>query len=144
MLQRGGRTHASNTFSVSTKPRSQPFELFEGVRELRWGTGQHAIEAEEGKEMRIVQFGIKYWLFSCGAGIALTLLLFQFTESSVVEPAANVLLWPGAGLATLTGFGGHDWQGFLLYISGNLVFYCALFLALFRFLKVGAKMSPKS
>ena len=94
--------------------------------------------------MKTLQFGIKYWLFSCGAGIALALTLFLLTHSAAVEPAANILLWPGAAAATLTGFGRHDWQGFLLYVLGNLVFYCAIFLALFRFLKIGAKPSRES
>lgn len=90
------------------------------------------------------QFGIKYWLFSCGAGIGVTLLLFQLTESAAIGPVVNILLWPGAAAATLSGFGGHDWQGFLLYVMGNLVSYCAIFLALFRFLKLGTKPSRES
>jgi hypothetical protein len=89
--------------------------------------------------MKTVQFGIRYWLLSCTAGIGLFLLISFSTGSSSLEPAANILLWPGAAAATATGFGGHDWQGFLLYLLGNLGFYCAFFLLLFRFLKIGAK-----
>lgn len=89
--------------------------------------------------MKTVQFGIKYWLSSCGVGLVVFLFISFLTGNSRLEPFADILLRPGAELATLTGFGSHDWQGFLLYILGNLAFYCALFLGVFRFLKVGAR-----
>ena len=85
------------------------------------------------------QFGIKYWLLSCLVGIAVFVLLSFVAGNAAVEPAANFLVWPGIALATLMGFGAHDWQGFALYILGNAFFYCGVFLALFRFLKIGKR-----
>ena len=66
------------------------------------------------------------------------------TDSNSLERTANVLLWPGAAAATMTGYGAHDFEGFFLYLLVNLLFYCALFLVLFRVLKVGTQTSAES
>jgi len=87
------------------------------------------------------QFGKKYWLLSGGASLLLTLLLFYV--SSHFEPVANVVSWPGAELANLCGFGSHDFLGLVLYIFGNLFFYCALFMILFGLLGVSQEKPTK-
>ena len=73
------------------------------------------------RKMKTYPFGIKDWLLSCGTGVGVFLLVSSLIDSSKLEPVATVLLWPGAALATVIGFGGHDWQGFVLYFGGNLV-----------------------
>jgi hypothetical protein len=88
--------------------------------------------------MKTEKFGRKYWLLSCGVGFALFLLISFLSDNASLAPIAKVLLWPGAEIADLAGFGGHDIQGFFLYIFGNAALYCAIFLILFRFLKIGA------
>jgi len=91
--------------------------------------------------MKTAGFGRKYWLLSCGVGLAVFLLISFLSDNATLGPVAKVLLWPGAAMADLAGFGGHDIQGFFLYIAGNAAFYCAIFLILFGFLKIGAKPS---
>jgi len=94
-------------------------------------------------EVKTIQFGFKYWLLSCSAGLGLFLLISFCTELASLEKVATALLWPGAAAATVVGAGAHDLQGFLLYILGNCAFYCTLFLGVFRLLKIGAQRSSK-
>jgi hypothetical protein len=109
---------------------ARPFDCAEG----------EALEAPGGDDsMKTREFGIRYWRLSWSVGAGVFLLISFLTGNRALEPLATFLLRPGAGLATVAGFGGHDAQGFFLYLLGNLAVYCALFLALFRFLKIGRR-----
>jgi len=92
--------------------------------------------------MKTGKLGVKYWVSSCGTGFVLFLFISFLSGNMTLEPVTNVLLLPGAALATLFGFGGHDRQGLALYMGGNLIFYCLLFLSLFRLLNVGMEKPP--
>jgi len=67
----------------------------------------------------------KRLLLSSGIGIAFVLLLFSLSSGS--EGDSNslffVFLWPGAFLADWAWYGGHDLEGLLLFILGNMAFY---------------------
>jgi hypothetical protein len=91
--------------------------------------------------MNTVPSGTKYWVLSCGTGLGVFLLVSFLADNPTLEPTTEVVLWPGAGLATVAGFGSHDMEGFLLYLLGNVVCYCVFFLTLFRLLKIGIKAS---
>jgi hypothetical protein len=89
------------------------------------------------------QFGIRYWLLSCGAGVGLFILI-SFLADTAADPIFLILARPGMALAAVAGFGAHDLQGFALYLLGNMAFYSALFLGLFRFLRIGVKRPGES
>ncbi len=42
------------------------------------------------------------------------------------EPAVLIAMWPGVILSRLSGYGGRDLPGLLLYMLGNVAFYWAL------------------
>ncbi len=86
--------------------------------------------------MGMNRLGAKYWLLSCSAGIG-TFILISFLADTAAEPIFNVLARPGMALATIAGLGAHDLGRFALYLLGNMAFYSAIFLVLFRFLKIG-------
>lgn len=71
-------------------------------------------------------FKPKHLLLSLGIGIAFALFVSALTAASNESPFFYVFLRPGSLLASLAGYGGHDLQGFLLYIIiGNVLFYWA-------------------
>ena len=74
-------------------------------------------------------------------GIAVVASSTAMQDAGRAPILVSVLLFPGAAAAGWTGFGMHDVAGFLLYIFGNMLFYCVgayLLLRLIRRLRAGA------
>lgn len=68
----------------------------------------------------------KYLFLSLGIGTVLVLLFSSLIDTEAVSAIAQVFLSPGSLLARLGGYGGHDLQGMLLYVLGNIVFYAVV------------------
>ena len=105
-----------------------------------WSWKQGGVPLNKGHDlMKIKSLEVRYLLLSCVFGILAFLSISFLTATSRFQRGADILLSPGAALATLVGYGGHDLQGFVLYIVGNLFCYCLLFLIFFNVLKPGVR-----
>ncbi len=72
-------------------------------------------------------FKLKYLALSFGIGIAFMFAFYALVNLIGGEEAAvPIAMWPGAILSQLSGYGGHDLGGLLLYFLGNAIFYWAL------------------
>jgi hypothetical protein len=68
----------------------------------------------------------KQLLQSFGLGVVLMLILSALVGLSGEEAAVQIVMWPGVLLSRLSGYGGHDLPGILLYFLGNVLFYWLL------------------
>jgi hypothetical protein len=71
-------------------------------------------------------FKPKYLVVSLGLGLALMLILSALVSIRGEEAAVRIVMWPGLLLSSLSGYGGHDLPGILLYFLGNILFYWLL------------------
>jgi len=69
---------------------------------------------------------LKYLAISFCIGIATMLCLSALMNLMGGEVAALAVMGPGAILSELSGYGGHDLPGFLIFIIGNALYYWAL------------------
>jgi len=63
-------------------------------------------------------------LVAIALGVAVVATATTLQDSGRAPILVNVLLFPGAAAATCIGAGMHDVEGFMLYIFGNILFYC--------------------
>jgi hypothetical protein len=72
-------------------------------------------------------FRLKYLVLAFAIGMAFMCAFTALIELiGGEEPAVLIAMWPGVILSRLSGYGGHDLPGLLLYMLGNVVFYWAL------------------
>jgi hypothetical protein len=68
----------------------------------------------------------KLLLQSFGLGVVLMLILSALAGLWGEEAAVRTVMWPGVLLSRLSGYGGHDLPGILLYFLGDVLFYWLL------------------
>jgi hypothetical protein len=71
-------------------------------------------------------FKLKHLAVSLGIAVALMLAFYAIFNVLGEEAAVRIVMWPGLLLSGLSGYGGHDLLGLILYFFGSVVFYWAL------------------
>jgi hypothetical protein len=71
-------------------------------------------------------FTLKRFFLSLVASIAFVVIVSELVAVSNESPLVYFFLRPGSFVASVAGYGGHDLQGMVLYLVGNLVFYWLL------------------